>query len=398
MDVYIQQDKFHQIILRRYRIAKLNKSTQTIRRLLCYYQELACSAYPTEAKMSLALGELYDAKFQVSLTSFGSYSLLVYSLIAVDPCYIEDDEYTLEKLESVFEEFLCPKMNKGQANPTLFQRAYEIYESDLLTLLEDTQGIAYQNAILEYFKGTERDFLNYGSLEELRKLTPKNLFEYYQKVSEEETISICTGHVPSIEKQDGISLTPKRNYHFKERGNSEVVIKVPFPSEQCYLCMIYDVGIYAENKEYYACMFLNHILGGGSSSYLFKIVREKYGLCYSIHSTYLGATGIIVISCVLDSTLLKQGIEAIDEAISSMDNLDFELEETRKYYLSNHALGEDYIETAIQNYLGDNFFLDTPKSTSEVKGFQSVTKEEVKKVYKHLKKSFTYILGGKDGK
>lgn len=394
MDVYIKQEKFHQIVLKRYRITRIQKDKQTIRRLLCYYQELACKAYPTEAKMSLVLGEYYDAKFHVSLTSFGSYSLLVYSLTAVDPCYLSDESYTLEKLEALFDEFIQPKMNQGKANLELFNRAYEIYESDLLSLQEDTQATAYQNAILEYFKGTNREFYNYGTLNELQKITPKDLYDYYQTTLEEETISICTGHVFSKRNLKSVTLKPKKDYHFKERGTPKPYVEVSSDTNQCYLYLIYDMGIFADDKAYYACMLLNHLLGGNSSSYLFTIVREKYGLCYSIHSTYLGASGIILVSCALEPQQLKQGLKAIDEAVLSLSKMDFDIEEAKQFYLSNHYIGKDYIDTAIHNYLGDHYFLDTPKSSLEVESIQAVTKEEVMEAYKKLKKSFTYVFGG----
>ena len=96
MDIYIKQNKFHQILLKKYFVTPIIKEDQTIRRFLCYYQELACKAYPTEAKMNVILGELYDAKFNVYLTTFGSYSVLVYSLCAIDPSCVDDEEYTLE--------------------------------------------------------------------------------------------------------------------------------------------------------------------------------------------------------------------------------------------------------------------------------------------------------------
>ncbi|MDE6660428.1 MAG: insulinase family protein, partial [Anaeroplasmataceae bacterium] len=146
---------------------------------------------------------------------------------------------------------------------------------------------------------------------------------------------------------------------------------------------------------FFACYFLNHILGGGGSSYLFRRVREKSGLCYSICSSYMGATGIIVIMCVLDPKDVKKGIKEIEKAVEDISNLDFDLEEVKKYFISSQLLQTDYLDTGIENYISDNYFLDTPKSKDEIMCFNKVTKEDILKVYKRLKKSFVYILGGK---
>lgn len=395
MDIYIHQDKFHQIVLKKYYISKINKEEQTIRRFLCYYQELACMAYPTEAKMSLILGELYDAKFHVNLTTFGSYSLYTYSLTAVDPTFIEDNTYTLKRIEEIFELLIEAKMNSSTADKILFDRAYEIFESDLLSLKENLQAVAFDQTLTHYFKGTSRDFSRYGSLEELSKITPKSLFSYYQRLKKEEMIFIGTGRMKDQKDEETITLTPKRNYHFKDRGNPPKQIIEKNKSQQCYLNIIYETNVFSDDSLSTACSFLNHILGGSSSSYLFQKVRETYGLCYSIHSSYLGATGIIIVSCALDPKNIKQGLKAIDEAVEEMKSLDFDLEEIKNIFIANHRFLEDYLDTVIQNYISDTYFLDTPKTSEEIKLYKSVTKEDIMKVYQKLKKSFVYILGGK---
>lgn len=395
MNIYVEQQKFHQIMLKKYYISPIVKEKQTIRKFLCYYQELGCQAYPTEAKMNSILGELYDAKFHIYLTNFGSYSLFVYSLCAIDPSYINDPKYTLRKLEKTFELLVEAKMNTSSANQKLFKRAYEIFESDLLNLKENTQVSAIEKAISYYFKGTQRDFSKYGTLEDLEKITPKDLYSYYQRLKQEETISIGTGRGPFIEDKEKITLIPKRNYLFKQRGTPQSLVTEKCKSNQCYLNLIYETETFADDPLYFACSCLNHILGGDGSSTLFQKVRETYGLCYSIHSTYFGASGIFLITCVLDPRDVEKGIRAIDEAIEEISKLEFDLEKVKAIFISNKLLQEDYLETAIENYISDTYFLDTPKSNEEIEGYASVTKEDILKVYKRLKKSFTYILGGK---
>ncbi|MDE7106676.1 MAG: insulinase family protein, partial [Anaeroplasmataceae bacterium] len=361
MDIFIKQDKFHQVVLKRYYISPIIKKERTIKKLLCYYQELAAHAYPTEAKLNMRLGELYDANFHVSLSSYGTYDLFTYTLTAIDPNCLDDEAYTMECLEKTFKELCIPKMQKEQADLALFQRAYEIYESDLLSLEDNQQSIAFQKALSHYFKGTNRDFSSYGSIKELKKITPKMLYDTYQKLVKEETISIGTGKYPSKREEQDITLKPKTKYQFKERGNPPFEIYEKGSSDQCYLFVLYETGVYASDPLGPACMLLNHILGGAASSYLFQIVREKYGLSYSIHSTYLGASGILVVSVILDPKDVKAGLEAIDEAIKAIDEDKFDLEEAKRHHISLHDLKEDYIETAIQNTLTDEFFLDDIK-------------------------------------
>lgn len=394
MDICLKQEKFHRIIFKKYRIKKLVKEEQTIRNLLCYYQELACKSYRTEAKMNYILGYLYDAKFKVNLTSFGSYSVIEYSLTAADPALIKDGAYTRDALEEYFTAFIEPVMRNGQAVKGLFDRAYEIYESDLLSREENLQAMAFKKAISSYFAGTSRDFSTFGSLDELKKITPADLYQYYLGTLQEETISFLSGNVEEKKNLQGITLTPKSQYHFKERGNPEDFHHEALPSEQCYVEIIYELGIYANDRLYYPMMFLNYILGGQASSLLFRIVREKYGLCYSISSVYLGATGILVLSAILHPQDYKKLMEAISEAFAVLKTGDFTIEEARNFYKSAHYIGKDYIETAVQNYLSDSYFLDSPKSFSELEEIDKVSKEDVLEAFHKVEQSFIYVYGG----
>lgn len=394
MDICLRQEKFHRVIFKKYRVKRMVKEEQTIRNLLCYYQELACKSYPTEAKMNHILGYLYDAKFKVNLTSFGSYSVIEYSLVAADPTFIEDKDYTIDALEKYFNAFVEPVMRGQQAVKGLFARAYEIYESDLLSREENMQAMAFKKAISTYFAGTNRDFSTFGSLEELENITSLELYQYYLKTLDEETISFLSGRVEEKLEEQKIPLTPKKNYHFKERGTPEAFCHLPLASEQCYVEIIYELGVYADDKLYYPMMFLNYILGGQASSLLFKIVREKYGLCYSINTIYLGATGILILSAILHPKDYAKALSAMEEVFQLLEAGDFSIEEARSFYKAANLMGKDYIETAIQNYLSDTYFLDSPKASLELEELDKVTKADVLEAFHKMRQSFIFVYGG----
>lgn len=396
MDVILHQDKFHRIIFKSYRIDKIKKEEQTLRNLLCYYQEMACSKYPNEALFSYVLGYNYDAKFKVSLNTFGSYSLIEYTLSAIDPMYIDDINYTKENLEKLFIEACKPVIVDNNFDSNLFKRVYEIYESDLLSKEDSFQSMALRGMIRTYFKDTDRDYDAVGNLEDLAKINESDLYNYYNKVINEEKISILSTIDETKINKKNITLTPKKNYHFKKRNKVEKLHIVEAESNQTYLEVIYETKTYASDKLYYAMMFLNYIFGGASSSFLFKIVREKYGLCYAISSMYLGATGIIIVSTILDKKNVLQATKAFEEALEEIKKGNFDIEEIRKHYVSVFKANTDFQETSISNYLSDNYFLDSPKSSDELNGILKVTKEDIITCANLLEETFIYAYGGVD--
>lgn len=395
MNVSIHQDKFHRIIFRSYRITKINKSTQTLRNLLCYYQELGCMKYPNEESMNKILAYNYDARFRVRISTFGSYSLLQYTLKAVDPCFINDNEYTVDLLKQLFLDCINPVIKNNCFDEDLFLRAYEIYETDLLR--EDNYNIiAVKEMIKNYFKDTDRDFETSGNLEELQNITVNDLYQYYLSVLNEESISIVSSRGKAYINNDQITLTPKHNYHFKNRAECEKIIYKSADCTQCYLNVVYETKTYPNDELFYPMVIINYFLGGSSSSLLFNLVREKYGLCYNISSTYMGATGIILISVVLDKKNIDFCLKAIDEALQEIRLGHFNLDEAKRFFIANYKGEKDYQETQILNYIYDNYFLDNPKSYEDINLVKKITNEDIYAALNNLEQTFIYAYGGID--
>lgn len=87
-------------------------------------------------------------------------------------------------------------------------------------------------------------------------------------------------------------------------------------------------------------------------------------------------------------------LKAMEEALTSIQKEEYDLEEVRKYYLSLHRGNEDYQETAINNYLSDHFFLDTPRSYLEEEAIQAVSKKDLQEAFSRLEQTFVYVYGG----
>lgn len=394
MNIYLKQEKFHKVSFRKYYISKMDKNYITIRTLLCYYQELACNKYYNESLQTYVLGKNYDARFNVFLKKVGTYMIIEYSLTSVDPSYINDPMYTIESLECLFNDLIVPRFWNKKCVKSLFNRAKEIYESDLYSRFENPSILSYENAIKHFYKGTIRDYDYYGSLDDLNKLTEEDLYKYYQKVLLEETISIASGNFEK-ENDYNISLKPKNDFYFKEKGEHDSFLYEDFESDQCYLEVIYDTGVYSSDKLGIAARALNFIFGGKSASNLFNIVREKYGLCYSIGSMYLGASGLIIVSGIINYSDLNRVLDAMNEAFNKIGHIDFDLDEIKEHFFSNIIKSKDNFSTLIDNYLLDNYFVKGNESYKEYDKVFDLTKEDIKQVFNQTKLSFVYAYGGK---
>ncbi len=81
-------------------------------------------------------------------------------------------------------------------------------------------------------------------------------------------------------------------------------------------------GIHTASSEKPTAWLANQMLGGSMSSLLFREVREKRGLAYSIasHLSTLSDTGIWSVSCGTDPGLLVECIDVIRDALNSFES------------------------------------------------------------------------------
>lgn len=75
-----------------------------------------------------------------------------------------------------------------------------------------------------------------------------------------------------------------------------------------------------DDNRRYALRVLNVILGENMSSRLFQVVREKYALAYSVHSScqLYHDSGVLTVSAGLDRSKTKQGIDLILKEMSKL--------------------------------------------------------------------------------
>jgi len=107
------------------------------------------------------------------------------------------------------------------------------------------------------------------------------------------------------------------------------------------------VGIPRKDKDYITAFIVNHILGGGSfSSRLYKEVREKRGLAYSVYSYLLplDSTALFVGGTQTRTDKAKETVGLIEEEIKRLAQsgpTEEELDKSKSYLKGSYALNFD---------------------------------------------------------
>ncbi len=395
MDFLLKTNQFHKIVFIKQFYRRINPEEQTIRNLLCYYLSLASSKYNTIEKLDYFLSMNYDLKSSVGLSTFGAYSIITYSLSAIDPKYLSDENYNLKFLEEAFNELQKPVIKNNKFDKKLFKKAKEFYASNLLYERENEDKNAYDGLIEAYFGGTIRNFKSTGNLEELEDIKIEDLYDYYLSILKDEQISYVTGDVDGLKENNQSTLKIKNDYFFKERLNSLDYIHDEAKTSQAHLFIVYDPMVYSDSKLSQALMLINNHFGGASNSKLFSEIREKLGLCYSISSTYMAASGIILISAIINKNNTEKVVEEIDKIFDNLLN-DFNLDEKKEYYKMYYKDKFDYIYTLYSEFINENYFINTPTIKDELKIIDELTMDDIKNAYNKMKRTLVYVYGGDD--
>ncbi|MFH1395698.1 MAG: pitrilysin family protein [Candidatus Omnitrophota bacterium] len=156
------------------------------------------------------------------------------------------------------------------------------------------------------------------------------------------------------------------------------------------------MGFHAEDRserEKFAIKLMNIIFGGNMSSRLFEELREKYGLCYDISSSYKRHSdkGEIHIHAGVDSKNAVRSVIAILDEIKKMRDLgvtEEELVRAKKYTKGQFLLAMEATSSRML-WLGDRIMVHNriPEVKDVLKNIDAVTIDDIEKVCKNIFKT-----------
>ena len=232
----------------------------------------------------------------------------------------------------------------------------------------------------------------------LPKLTRADVVEFYNAcyspnrsviavvgdVSETEIVSLMNEYFKSWRKSEQQLPAPVRPPVLAKT----VIEKIDKNVTQANIAMGH-MGISRENPDYYTCLVMNYILGGGGfSSRLMDNIRDNKGLAYDVHSDFTAQKepGAFMVSI---QTKNESANEVIAEAIKEIRRIqselvsEKELRDAKAYLTGNFPLRMDTsakiasLLTSIEIY---NLGLDYSQKYPSL--INSVTREDIQRVAK----------------
>ena len=364
------------------------------------------SKYDSLKEINRACAKVYDPYFSVRSIESGGEIILSLSGSFIN------EKYTEVGMNEENIKFLLPFLFKPKIVDDGFDS--EIFDLEKEKLINRYKGIKdyprdYAGAMIEYYMNS-RGFQEYSLdeiIEETKKLTSKELYDFYLKVMSEGSLDIFVcGNINFDEIRDifsnNISFNGKRKdeiCHIIKQENYNKKIKQYIDdsnnvqSNLAIGCKIIDMTDFERD---YVLTVYSWILGGGMNSLLHQTVREKNSLCYYIYTVKDKLRGILKIFSGIDYKDFDKVMEIIKKEIENISKGNFSddlLENVKKIYLSSLKGIEDYQDDFIGNFISEIYLNDDNLSLRKEK-IEKVSKKDLMELSRKIHIDTVYLLKG----
>lgn len=401
----INTNKFKTIKIKISFKRKITKEDITYRNMLVNLLMESTKKYPTARLIEIESENLYNVGFHSGTSSSGNYHIMNFECTFLNEKYTEIG-MTQKSLEFFLNFIFEPNIEEGKFNEKAFNISKNILKDDILSYDDSPERYSNQKLLEAMVPNNPTSYNSFGYLEVLESITPKSIYEYYESVLKSDLIDIfIIGDVDNDIKElikDNFNiktLKKESSSHFLENKKLKSRFKIVKESkrlEQSKLLLGYKISPMTKREKMYVSYIYSYILGGGPDSMLFKNVREKNSLCYSVNASIYAISDLMIIKSGINAKDANKAIKIIKEQVKKMQKGNFDLEEIEKAkvtYLASLKGLEDNPNSILNIYTSKEY-LDYDLVDERIKQIKTVTKEEIIALAKKIHPDTIFILEG----
>lgn len=362
---------------------------------------------PDMQTINFRLDDLYGASLSALSRQVGDYQTTGLGCSFIRDSFALEGDRVLEPVVDFMRELLLePALQKG-----VFRTDYvESEKKNLISAIEAQRNDkrAYcANKMLEIMcKNDPFGVSRLGEKETVSPITAQGLYAHYQTLLAQsridifyvgpesaQTLAAYLEPVFSTLKRDYVNLPAQTAFTPEGGGDHTETMDIA----QGKLCMGFATPITQRGGDLAAMQVCNMVLGGGMTSKLFMVVREKLSLCYNISSGYYGSKGIFTVSAGIDCDKKQTVIDQVHtqlQAVCRGEITDQELFAAKEALLSS-LRGTHDAPGSIESYYASAALSGMRMTPTEyMQKIQSVDVDRVAAAARSLQLDTTYFLQG----
>lgn len=382
----IQDDKFNEVYLSLRIIFDLKSETVTKGNLLNYLFSDRLEKYPTKKSITEAQDLNYGVKFSSNSYSIGKYQVIELSLLGIN------EKFVSEPLHEAYVDLLLETLYRPLINDETLKEAKKNVKQSIKRSQENPSHYAILKAFELAGEGQPFGIPIQGYLEEVDDITVEDIKTFHQFLLESTHREVYVmGDVKSLTIDNMVPL------------NSNSVIKTEIKHKKTFenqsanqseIVQIYPVTIDPDHDLYYAYLLFLVILGQSPTSYLFRNIREKESLAYSIYASQLIYDGVFYVMTSVDPTQEAHVMKRIADQFDIIRNDNLNLESAKQYIINRMEGISESPRKSIDFIFRNNRLnlSDTPDDL--IKSFEAVSEKDVKAVLDCIGLPYTFVYRG----
>lgn len=285
--------------------------------------------------ISKKLEEMYGASFDCGVEKTGDNQIIKFYLEAVNEEFLpKGAEITKKCIDILLDIALNPLVEENGFKKEYVESEKNHLKQIIESKIDNKRMYALERCTEEMFKDEPYGLYKFGYIEDLEKITPQDLYEYYKKMINECKIDIFVSGIVDTNEINDIIIKNKEIEKLNSRKaiyniNTEKtklvekretkVVEEHLNVGQGNLVIGLRVNDDKENVKFVVSVY-NAILGGGANSKLFQNVREKESLAYTAGSTYRRQKNTIFIRCGIEIDNYEKALNTIRKQLEDIKN------------------------------------------------------------------------------
>lgn len=402
----IHTDRFKTVNIELIFSNKIKKEEITMTNFLASILAYSTKKYPTKNSLAIKMQDLYAVRIFPSCYRLGNLYNVDFNISMLDEKYSEEGmfEETLDLLKSIVFE---PNVDNDCFDLDSFNVVRNEEKSQIERIREDSRKYSIIKMLGLMNENAEFSYSGYGYIEDLEKITPNSLYDFYKKFISSSNVDIfVVGNIDfdyvynlikskfkfnnSLNKNrrpflDSLKVRDKEQIVFEEDNTNQSKLSIG--------CLIDNMTKF--EREYVLNIY-NLILGATADSKFFKNIREKYSVCYYISSIGNKLDNLLIINSGISKSNFEITLSLIRKEMEDMCNgnfLDLDIENAKKYYISSLDEVEDRPNQIISSYYAMDL-LDVDDIEMRKKKILNVTKEDIINLANKIKIDTVFLLGG----
>ena len=333
----ISTNKFKTNLYAVFLATPMNRETVTKNALITAILRRGSQNLQSQDVISKKLEEMYGASFDCGIDKTGDNHIMKFYLEAISEEFLPEKEELAKKcIEILLDIIFNPLIENNGFKEEYVESEKNNLKQIIESKIDNKRAYSLERCVEEMFKDEPYGLYKYGYVEDLDKLTPQNLYEYYKQLINQCKIDIFVSNTITnmasnttndlesneninniIEQNDIIKKLKERepiyvksNENNNQESSQEKVIEEHMQVGQGNLVIGLKVNANQDDAKYLTSVY-NAILGGGANSKLFQNVREKESLAYTAASNYRRQKNVIFIRCGIEIENYKKALDTI---------------------------------------------------------------------------------------